>query len=245
MPDHTAIPVPEARRRGLQARRALTATQRRERSEAIVQRLLDLPELAGGGNAAWYLALPDEVDLSTGVAQMRARGWRLHLPRLTDEAAGSPQAKAHGPGRPESEATAGAAAQEKVVPEKAVPEKVVPDEAQVARMSFVEWRTGAPLSANRFGIGEVEGDPVDLCDLGVVVVPCVALDEEGNRVGFGAGYYDEALGDAGCPSGRPIRIGVAFGVQLLNGIQTRPWDQVMDVVVTDSGTHRLPTRSGT
>lgn len=155
-----------------------------------------MPELAGGGNAGWYLALSDEVDLSAGVAEMRARGWHLHLPRL----------------------------------------------ANGARMSFVEWLADAPLTANRFGIGEAGGPAVGVCELQVVVVPCVALDASGARVGFGAGYYDQALGDAGCPPGRPIRVGVAFGVQLVDRIETRPWDQAMDVVVTDTGTHRPPAR---
>ena len=64
----------------------------------------------------------------------------------------------------------------------------------------------------------------------MVVVPCVAVDPSGNRLGFGAGYYDRAL--AG-PS-PVIRLGVAFEVQVVDRIEPAPWDVPLDVVVTES-----------
>lgn len=104
-------------------------------------------------------------------------------------------------------------------------------------LEFVPWTSGDPLTANRFGIGEPAGDGVDAASLDVVVLPCVAVDPAGTRVGFGGGYYDRALGnlDADDPD-RPLLIGVAFEVQCLGTIERREWDVPLDIVVTDTRT---------
>jgi 5-formyltetrahydrofolate cyclo-ligase len=110
----------------------------------------------------------------------------------------------------------------------------VDDDATGPHMRFVEWRPGAEIVANRFGVGEVEGPTVALSELSAVIVPCVAVAADGTRVGFGAGYYDRAL--AGAPE--PVRIGVAFEVQVVDRIDRQAWDVPMDVVVTDSSVRR-------
>ena len=109
-------------------------------------------------------------------------------------------------------------------------------------MAFRPWHPGEPLTANRFGIHEPpaeERSDVTATDLDVVVGPCVAVDRTGNRVGFGAGYYDRAL--AG-PAGRPLphTVGVVFEVQLVDTVPARDWDVPMRVVVTESCAIRVP-----
>lgn len=99
-------------------------------------------------------------------------------------------------------------------------------------MDFVAWEPGGDLSPNRFGVPEPSGPPVGVGTLEVVVLPCVAVDDEGARVGFGAGYYDRAL--AAAPGTEPRRIGVAFDVQRVAAIESRDWDVPLDVVVTDT-----------
>jgi 5-formyltetrahydrofolate cyclo-ligase len=100
-------------------------------------------------------------------------------------------------------------------------------------MTFAAWAPGTALEPNRFGIAEPVHSPHDLVEAGAldaVVVPCVAVDPQGHRVGFGAGYYDRALAGAS----RTARIGVAFEVQVVDQLQPAPWDVPLDVVVSEA-----------
>ena len=100
-------------------------------------------------------------------------------------------------------------------------------------LEFAEWDGRAPLEANDLGIGEPHGPAVPLADIDVVILPCVAVDDLGTRVGFGAGYYDRTL--AGPDEGRPSLVGVAFEVQRVDRIAANPWDVPLDIVVTEAG----------
>jgi 5-formyltetrahydrofolate cyclo-ligase len=104
-----------------------------------------------------------------------------------------------------------------------------------ASMTFRRLDEGAGVATNRYGIPEPAGDGTDdvaAGDLDVVLVPCVAVDRNGRRLGFGAGFYDRALADAGR---RPLTVGVAFDCQVVEGIDAQTWDVPMDLVVTESG----------
>jgi 5-formyltetrahydrofolate cyclo-ligase len=76
-------------------------------------------------------------------------------------------------------------------------------------------------------------------DIDIVIVPGVAFDASGARIGYGGGYYDRLLDRL--PSAR--RIGMAFDVQLVGSIPHEPHDCHMHMVVTPtqvvraSGTH--------
>ncbi len=99
-------------------------------------------------------------------------------------------------------------------------------------MAFARWSEGQPLIPNRHGIAEPD-DTDELSDAGsldVVVVPCVAVDPAGHRLGFGAGYYDRALAGAD----RTLRVGIAFEVQVMAHLEPAPWDVPLDVVVTEA-----------
>lgn len=100
-------------------------------------------------------------------------------------------------------------------------------------MTFAPWSPESPMVGNRFGIAEPEHDDADLVTadaLGVVIVPCVAVDRSGHRLGFGAGYYDRALATATAT----LRIGVAFETQVVERLRPEPWDVPLDVVVTET-----------
>ena len=65
----------------------------------------------------------------------------------------------------------------------------------------------------------------------VAVVPGVAFDPAGVRLGRGEGFYDRALAHV---RERPaFVVGVAFEVQLVAGLPRDPWDQLVDLVVTE------------
>lgn len=66
-------------------------------------------------------------------------------------------------------------------------------------------------------------------ELALIVVPGVAFDPHGGRVGRGAGFYDRFLAS---PHVRGARIGVAFDEQIVQGVPMESWDVRLDAVVT-------------
>ncbi len=88
-----------------------------------------------------------------------------------------------------------------------------------------------PLVAGPRGIPEPapEQPPCDPADIDLVLVPGVAFDAAGHRLGYGLGFYDRFL--AALPH-RPPRVGLALGVQLVAAVPTEAHDLPMDHVVT-------------
>ncbi len=89
----------------------------------------------------------------------------------------------------------------------------------------------AALRPGRHGIPEPVGGaalPAGAADV-VVLVPGVAFDPRGIRLGRGAGCYDRAL--ARHPTAR--RIGLAYEMQIVAEVPADPWDVPMDAVVTE------------
>ena len=70
--------------------------------------------------------------------------------------------------------------------------------------------------------------------LDVVLVPLVAFDRRGTRLGHGAGYYDAAFAFRHrSRRTRPVLVGLAHAFQEVDHIDEREWDVPLDVVVTD------------
>jgi len=90
------------------------------------------------------------------------------------------------------------------------------------------------LAPGRFGIPEPDpGLPeVAAGDIDLMLVPGLAFDAAGNRLGMGGGYYDEWLAQAG--AARPRTFGLAYDFQVVDGCPTEPADQTVDGVVTDA-----------
>ena len=88
--------------------------------------------------------------------------------------------------------------------------------------------------ANRFGILEPTGPTVDATRLDVVLVPLVAVDHRGNRLGFGAGYYDRTFSAlaGGTRPARPLLIGLAYDEQVVDTLPAQPWDVPLDALLT-------------
>ena len=98
-------------------------------------------------------------------------------------------------------------------------------------------RLTPPLVANRYGIHE----PAALrrpAHLDVIVLPLVAFDRQGRRLGMGGGYYDRLL--ARRPShGRPLCVGLAFAAQEVAAVPAGPLDARLDAIVTERGLRRF------
>jgi len=87
----------------------------------------------------------------------------------------------------------------------------------------------ARLVRHRFGMLEPSADLplVDPATLDVVLVPGVAFDRQGGRLGFGGGYYDRFL-----PTTPALRVGIAFDPCVVEELPCEPQDQRVDWVVT-------------
>lgn len=85
------------------------------------------------------------------------------------------------------------------------------------------------------GVREPSGDSIGPDQLDVVVVPGVAFDADGGRLGQGGGHYDRLL--ARLPA-RTVRVGFCLAVQLVPSVPRGPHDQAVDVVVSEEGAVR-------
>jgi len=102
-------------------------------------------------------------------------------------------------------------------------------------LSFREWPAGTALQKNWYGIDEPRaGARLAISALDVMLVPLVAWDGRGNRLGMGAGYYDRALEPCRA-SLQPLRVGVAFAVQRAERLPADELDVPLHAVVTEAG----------
>jgi 5-formyltetrahydrofolate cyclo-ligase len=79
-------------------------------------------------------------------------------------------------------------------------------------------------------------------ELDLVVVPGVAFDREGDRIGYGRGYYDRLLGRLG-PS--VPAVAVAFGMQVVERVPSGGTDRRVDAIVTEDEVLRTGPGPGT
>jgi 5-formyltetrahydrofolate cyclo-ligase len=120
-------------------------------------------------------------------------------------------------------------------------------------LRFAHWPAGGKLRRNRYGIPEPVGNrhTIPAARLDLVIMPLVAFDAAGNRLGMGGGYYDRALAGRR----RPALVGAAFSIQQASSIPAQPWDVPLDIIITEGGrkfsrgarraTHTLATRKKT
>ena len=100
----------------------------------------------------------------------------------------------------------------------------------------------AHLVRHRFGMLEPAADlpVVDPTTVDVVLVPGVAFDRHGGRLGFGGGYYDRFL-----PTTPAVRVGIAFDACMVDQLPCGEHDQQMDWVATPSGIIRCRSERAT
>lgn len=90
------------------------------------------------------------------------------------------------------------------------------------------------MSLGAFRIEEPQGDDItDPALMELIIVPAMAYDRKGNRLGRGKGFYDRLLSRSNA-----MRIGVAYDFQLVDEIETDRFDQPVDIVITESGIYR-------
>jgi 5,10-methenyltetrahydrofolate synthetase len=106
--------------------------------------------------------------------------------------------------------------------------------APATPMIFRTWTPQAPMSRDRHGIPiPTAGEALVP---GIVLLPLVAFDAAGYRLGYGGGYFDRTLA-ALAP--RPLTIGVGFELARVPSIRPQAHDVPLDAVVTEAGIFRF------
>jgi 5-formyltetrahydrofolate cyclo-ligase len=114
---------------------------------------------------------------------------------------------------------------------KTLGKKVALPSVEGESLAFYELSSGKYLVKGRFGIMEpLPYGPVDRIDL--LVVPGIAFDKKGYRLGYGKGYYDKFLAKK-----EVFSIGLAYSFQLLESLPKGKYDKRLDAVATEKGVH--------
>jgi 5-formyltetrahydrofolate cyclo-ligase len=89
------------------------------------------------------------------------------------------------------------------------------------------------LQENKWGIPEpVEAEAIAVADIDMVLVPLLAFDQQGHRVGYGKGFYDRFL--AACQPGT-VKIGLSLETAVAQVMDVHEGDVVLDYVITPAG----------
>lgn len=105
-------------------------------------------------------------------------------------------------------------------------------------LDLVAVEDPADLLAGHRGIREPAGPATDVTHVDAVLVPGVAFDLRGGRLGQGGGHYDRLLPRIGAA----LRIGVAFACQVVPQVPRSAHDVAVDLVVTERSVQRIGDR---
>jgi 5-formyltetrahydrofolate cyclo-ligase len=93
------------------------------------------------------------------------------------------------------------------------------------------WAFGEPLDSGVWGIREPKPEAPEVAP-DILLVPLLAFDRSGNRVGYGAGYYDMTIAKL-----RALKsvtaVGIAFAAQEIASVPVTPRDARLDLVLTE------------
>lgn len=116
-------------------------------------------------------------------------------------------------------------------------EVIVPISLDDHTLDWVMFDPTAPLSTTDLGIPEPDGERLGAAALAtcdVVIVPALAVDHAGQRLGRGAGYYDRALATVTAPI-----CALVFAHELLAEVPHEPHDVAVQLAVTPQGLFRV------
>lgn len=121
----------------------------------------------------------------------------------------------------------------------AIPKKwVLPVVVDKTQMDFVVFSKKEELVKGRYGILQPKdtAKKIDVQEIDLILLPMVAFDTLGNRIGRGAGHYDRALAflSGNHRIKKPHLIGVAYEFQKIENSECDPWDIRLNGVVTEA-----------
>ncbi|MCB6179657.1 5-formyltetrahydrofolate cyclo-ligase [Rhodobacter sp. Har01] len=103
-------------------------------------------------------------------------------------------------------------------------------------LRFREWSPGCALVEGAFkALIPAEGAWIEP---EVLIVPLLAFDARGYRLGYGGGFYDRTLQGLRARH-KVLAVGFAFAAQEVDAVPTEPTDQRLDAIVTETGVRRF------
>lgn len=104
-------------------------------------------------------------------------------------------------------------------------------------LRFAKWTSEISMTAGAFG-AMIPEKPV-FFDPEILIVPLLAFNRSGGRLGYGGGFYDRTL--EGLRAKRPtLAIGFAFAGQEVEDLPLEATDQPLDMIVTEAGVIEVP-----
>ncbi len=97
-------------------------------------------------------------------------------------------------------------------------------------LEFAPWTPNAAMREGDYGIAVPA--TTERVTPQVLLVPCVGIDAQRYRLGYGGGFYDRTLGAMAV---RPVTVGIAFDVARITSIAAQPHDVRLDLAITESG----------
>jgi 5-formyltetrahydrofolate cyclo-ligase len=108
------------------------------------------------------------------------------------------------------------------------------------RLSWRLWHPGDPLIKGGFGVREPGPDAPEVFPK-ALLVPLVAFDRRGGRVGYGKGHFDRAI--AALEAQHPVlTIGLAYPIQEIDAVPIEPHDRLLDLIITSDEVIRTAPR---
>lgn len=104
-------------------------------------------------------------------------------------------------------------------------------------LRFHRWRENDVMRRHAYGVTEPQAE-AEIVTPSVLLVPLLAFDAAGYRLGYGGGFYDRTI--EGLRQVRPIRvIGIAYQGQEVEAVPHAGHDQRLDAVLTETGLRRF------
>ena len=101
---------------------------------------------------------------------------------------------------------------------------------------FALYEEGMPMCRNQFGIDEPNSAPEHWLraeHMDLILLPLVAFDELGNRMGMGGGFYDRSLACLQQQASTTRLIGLAHEIQKVEQLATQSWDIPLHAILTE------------
>mgnify|MGYP006107418729 FL=1 len=101
-------------------------------------------------------------------------------------------------------------------------------------MNLIAPKNFKKLSKNKYNIFEPsDGDEIYPIDHEIIIIPTVAVDKNGYRLGYGGGYYDRFLESVTQRSNRPLLIGLIYDFQFIDESLNELHDIKLDIVFSE------------
>lgn len=173
-----------------QQRRALNEFQQRQAGQAILKRLIRIPEFQQAGKIGVYLHAFGEVHTQKIMQYCFARSKAVYLPMICS-----------------------------------MNQRLV-----WVRISQHQYRSRR-FARHPLGMKEpVQARGLHVSKLDLLIMPLLACDIYGTRIGMGGGFYDKTLASA---PGKPVRLGLAHDFQFMpQALPREAWDQPLDALLT-------------